>query len=71
MRKIFAVVLVLLSLLWLGVGGSAELQDEARKIATWGGFFIFNGIAIALWKWSNFSAQKRQAKLIADAIDKK
>lgn len=71
MRKIFACMLIVLSLLWLAVGGSAEIQDTARQIVTWGGFLILNGIAVALWKWSNISAQKRQASLIAEAINKK
>lgn len=78
MRK-FAAVLVALSsvLMWfitfhptvLGGAGMQDQDGQAALTATrWVIFVLGTGITAALWKWSNHSAQRKQAKLIADAI---
>jgi hypothetical protein len=70
MKKIISVILIGFSFLWLLGTAQLEIQDGATATTMWGGFFLFNGAATALWISSNRSAERRQAKLIADAIKK-
>ncbi len=47
----------------------ADTNDATTlSILRWFFFIVGSAIAVGLWKWSNHSAGKKQAKMIADAI---
>lgn len=77
MRKFLAVCVALFCvLMWFMTFTDAVLsqvildQDgiAAVSVMRWGLFILGSAITVGLWKWSNSDREKRQAKLIADAI---
>ena len=77
MRKFLAVCVALFAAItWLmtfhpAVLSQVQMDQDGQmavSIVRWGVFLIGSAITVGLWKWSNHDAQKKQAKMIADAI---